>query len=493
MILYMKMAADLEPSILQIFIFILLLKKSIMPKGLTVTVRMFQVGELGDCFLLHFVNDEQESHVLIDCGSFRNSDSSKKRLEKIVGYIRKELKDKKLDLVVGTHQHNDHLSGFVHCAGLFQGIVDQVWLSWLDDPKDTMAKKISSDQQNLVGLMETLNKKLNSLNLSGAHPAVKDILGFYSIDEDSDVPVIPAKGIANLKTLGANPVVYLSPGQQPTLPGMPPELVKVYVLGPPRNQSMLFDKDPKKTETYDPTLALAGQSAGKLISALDNLDTHSDKREEEQFPFNKIFSKRPSHADKDILKIYNNPLQSWRTIESEWLDQADRLALYLDSFTNNSSLVLAFELVQSGKVLLFAADAQTGNWLSWENIRWEKEKADFKTYNLIENTVLYKVGHHASHNATLPKALEAMQHEELVAMIPVDKKDPNITKKNGWKMPAKNLYKRLKEKTGYRVLRMDDGFADECGLTDKKNTWKKLPFKPIIDKKNLFIEYTVQG
>jgi beta-lactamase superfamily II metal-dependent hydrolase len=464
-----------------------------MPGGLTVTVKMFQVGELGDCFLLHFVKDDQESHVLIDCGSFRNSSASKKRLEKIVGYIRKELKDKKLDLVVGTHQHNDHLSGFVHCAGLFQGMVEQVWLSWLDDPKDAIGKKIISDHQNLVGLMEKLNKKLSFLKLADAHPAVKDILGFYSIDEESDVPVIPAEGIANLKTLGENPVVYLSPGQQPSLPGMKTDLVKVYVLGPPRNQAQLFDKDPKKTETYDPALALAAQSAGKLISALDNLDTHADKREEEQFPFNKIFSKRPSHADKGILKIYNSPTQRWRTIETEWLDQADRLALYLDSFTNNSSLVLAFELVQTGKVLLFAADAQTGNWLSWEDIKWEKEKPDFKTYNLLENTVLYKVGHHASHNATLPKALEAMQHKELVAMIPVDSSDPNITKKNGWKMPAKNLYKRLKEKTGYRVLRMDKGFADECGLTDKKNTWKKLPFRPFVDKKNFFVEYTVQG
>jgi hypothetical protein len=40
---------------------------------------------------------------------------------------------------------------------------------------------------------------------------------------------------------------------------------------------------------------------------------------------------------------------------------------------------------------------------------------------------------------------------------------------------------------------MDDGFADECGPADKKNTWKRLPFKPIVDKKNFFIEYTVQG
>jgi len=462
--------------------------------GLTVTVKMFQVGELGDCFLLHFKKDEHESHILIDCGSFRNKKASIDRLKKIVAFIRTELNGKKLDLVVGTHQHNDHLSGFVHCADLFQGQVDQVWLSWLDDPKDGLAKKIGQDQTALVGLMQAISAKLTSLDLASDHPAVSDVMGFYAAaNQEGADPVVPAQGVENLKRLGEKPIAYLAPGQQPDLPGMPADLVKVYVLGPPRDQSLLFDKDPKKGESYDAALALAGLSASKFLAGLDNLDPHSDKRQEEQFPFNKTFKKSPARADKDILKLYNNHQQSWRTIEAEWLQQGDRLALYLDSYTNNSSLVLAFELVQSGKVLLFAADAQTGNWLSWENIQWEKEKPDFKTYNLLENTVLYKVGHHASHNATLVKALEAMQHDELVAMIPVDKSDPNITKKNGWKMPAKNLYQRLKEKTGYRVLRMDDGFADECGLKDKKSTWTKLPFTPVIDTKNFFVEYTVKG
>ena len=30
------------------------------------------------------------------------------------------------------------------------------------------------------------------------------------------------------------------------------------------------------------------------------------------------------------------------------------------------------ELLKSGKVLLFAADAQTGNWLSWADVKWQR-------------------------------------------------------------------------------------------------------------------------
>jgi hypothetical protein len=88
-----------------------------------------------------------------------------------------------------------------------------------------------------------------------------------------------------------------------------------------------------------------------------------------------------------------------------------------------------------------------------------------------------------------------MGHDEMIAMIPVDRTDPNITKKNGWKMPAKNLYDHLKTKTKFRVLRMDDGYADECDPVKNKDKskWKDLPFKPKFDKKNNFIEYKVQG
>jgi hypothetical protein len=60
--------------------------------------------------------------------------------------------------------------------------------------------------------------------------------------------------------------------------------------------------------------------------------------------------------------------QSWRRIDSDWLGLSADLAMQLDNRTNNTSLVLAFEFVKSGRVLLFAADAQVGSWLSWQNL-----------------------------------------------------------------------------------------------------------------------------
>jgi len=460
---------------------------------ITATVRMFHVGELGDCFWLSFKDGKEESNVLIDCGSFRNGHVSRQRLNQIVTYIMSRLNGKPLDVVIGTHQHNDHLSGFVHCERLFGGMVAQVWLSWLDNPKDEQARTIKREQKNLIHNIKALQQKMKSPSMQIAKGLLTDILGFYNAS-GSD-PEVPTKGIEILRGLGAKEPRYLDQGEVLSLPGLPHNSVKVYTLGPPRNSKLLFDKDPQKDETYDPHLAFANTSALRYLAALDNYDSSKRDRVEDQFPFNEYYKKKRSKANPAMLARYDNSREGWRKIDDDWLEAVSRLGLYLDSYTNNSSLVLAFELVKSGKVLLFAADAQTGNWQSWDTIEWTEMAKGFSVKSLLRNTVLYKVGHHGSHNATLVKALEAMEHPELVAMIPVDKSDSNILKKNGWKMPAKNLYKRLKEKTHYRVLLMDDGFADECHpvKNNDKSRWNELPYLPIIDTENLFVEYKIKG
>jgi beta-lactamase superfamily II metal-dependent hydrolase len=469
-------------------------KKASGKKGLTVNIKMYQVGELGDCFLLQFADQGHQSQVLIDCGSFRNGEKSKNRMKEIVSHILAQQGGKRLDVVVGTHQHNDHLSGYFHCADQFRDTVERVWLSWLDDPHDPLAGNINEEQKKLTGQLGLIQNKIATLRLDFDSRQLTDMLAFYATSGNE--PAVPAQGMEVLKKIGAQKVRYLHPGEILDLPGLPPDTVKVYVLGPPRNQHLLYRKDPGKGESYDPHLCIANTNARKILDALDNRDIHVRNREEVQFPFKVGYKRAPRFANKQIGALYKG--EKWRRIDMDWLEQANRLALYLDSYTNNSSLVLAFELVSSNKVLLFAADAQTGNWLSWDNIEWKNAPKHFKTYDLLQKTVLYKVGHHASHNATLKKALEAMNHDELVAMIPVDRSDPNIRKPNGWKMPASNLYRRLKQKTKYRVLRMDDGFADECHpkRNHKNSRWDELPFLPQVKKINKeygYIEYTIQG
>lgn len=472
-----------------------------------INVKMYKVGELGDCFLVTIQHDQIARHMLIDCGSFRNGNESKARLKEIAKDIQSKVKGGKLDIVVGTHQHNDHVSGFVHAEDVFQQIgIEQVWLSWLDNPRNKQASRIGQSHLELRKKIMDASSKMESLakTKSGrlaSNPAAKKMASTYNLINEvmgffGAAPQLPAQGIKILKSIGKNPAEYLSPGDMKQIPGISPSVVRVHVLGPPKDEELLYRKDPKKGESYDHKLHSLHTMASHFLSALNNQSNDIDK-EEEQFPFNidyKIFADQKrlfSKQMKVIDTLYTSRENEWRNVDNDWMEQAARLALYMDTFTNNSSLVLAIELVKSGKVLLFAADAQTGNWISWQDVKF-KDKG-ITTDSLLERTTLYKVGHHGSHNSTLKGALEKMTSDELVAMIPVDKTDANITKTGGWKMPAENLYRRLKEKTNYRVLRMDEGFADECNpKKDKqaKASWQKLPNK--VKNTSLYVEYTVE-
>jgi metallo-beta-lactamase superfamily protein len=475
---------------------------------LSAKICMYRLLELGDCFLVTFTAGAASSRLLIDCGSFRNGGPSIPRLKLITGKIKEALGGKPLDVVVGTHQHNDHLSGFVHCEAAFRAMnIQQVWLSWLDDPADRKAQGIGKAHHNLMLRLATARDALSPAlkGKTAARPlaarsleVLNDMLGFHGAAAAGTVPEIPAKGVGILKAIGKEDPDYLRPGRTLEMPGLPPGTVRIHVLGPPRVENVarkddpLYRKDPRSGESYDIALASAALQADKFLDAVQS-GTSAQSADEVNYPFNEVY-KRPhgkgSRPLREVVRRYHQRSEGWRTIDDDWLQQAGALALYLNDFTNNSSLVLAVELVESGKVLLFAADAQTGNWASWEQTTWKNQAVS--TDDLLARTVFYKVGHHASHNATLVQAFEKMGHSDLVALIPVHKKDPNITKPNGWKMPAKNLFNRIVEKTDHRVLQMDDDNPPDCdpAKNPAKAAWKRIGIKPVITDSSIEIEIT---
>ena len=74
---------------------------------------------------------------------------------------------------------------------------------------------------------------------------------------------------------------------------------------------------------------------------------------------------------------------AWRRIDADWLYSAETLALKLNTGINNTSLVVAFELPQSKKVLFFAADAQRGNWVSWKDLAFKDGDATVTSRDLL--------------------------------------------------------------------------------------------------------------
>src|SRR5215210_5889757 len=79
-----------------------------------VRVRMYRQG-LGDCFLVTFYTGERPVHALIDCGTLGTSGGV--TMAQVVADIIATTKGPgeakgRLDLLVATHEHKDHVSGF---------------------------------------------------------------------------------------------------------------------------------------------------------------------------------------------------------------------------------------------------------------------------------------------------------------------------------------------------------------------------------------------
>jgi len=238
--------------------------------------------------------------------------------------------------------------------------------------------------------------------------------------------------------------------------------------------------------------------------------------QEQDMPFDPRFRLQPDDPlVAKSLEGYFSEAEAWRRVDYDWLHAAADLALQLDNLTNNTSLALAIERISDGKVLLFPADAQEGNWLSWHDpaMKWTVvESTGTRTVtaaDLLDRTVFYKTGHHGSHNATAKaKGLELMRRgDDLIAFIPVDRavaltRNP----KNCWKMPARPLYRRLLEKCQGRVLRSDLGWADDSknakdrtvekefdGLADAATWagWKQSQEKVVLTETSLYFEVTL--
>lgn len=474
-----------------------------------VTVRMYRPG-LGDCFLLAFrAQDGSARYMLIDCGVLVGTTGGADRMRDIARDIAAATGDR-LHVLVATHEHWDHLSGFQYAKTTFDEIdVDQVWLAWTEDPEDDMATRLREKRALALRGVVAAVAQLREASEKGAG-AIDGVLDFYrELGIDGNINTT-AEQLEYVQGRGSPPR-YRRPGEAPsTLPDV--EGVRIYVLGPPEDEALLSKSDPPKqdSEVYERALALSEANSFYLaaLAAGDRDALSADQEElwEHSHPFDESLRGPIAEAEKDeahgeFFRIrYFGPDEEgqdieWRRIDTDWLGAAGQLALNLDNDTNNTCLVLAIELTASGKVLLFPADAQVGNWLSWHDVSWPGEGEDeddaVTGSDLVRRTVLYKVGHHGSHNATLrEKGLEMMESPDLVAMIPVDKKK---AENKEWSMPFPPLLKRLQELTKGRVIHADTGRPTERPDRLSQSEWEAFVNGVEEDPNGLWIQYTVPG
>jgi hypothetical protein len=174
----------------------------------------------------------------------------------------------------------------------------------------------------------------------------------------------------------------------------------------------------------------------------------------------------------------------------------------MNNASNNSSLVLAFELSKGGKVLLFVGDAQAGNWRSWSEEAFDDDGTAVTANDLLARTVLYKVGHHGCHNATLKGGLESeqanlfwmaqRQHaEEFVAMITAVEKWAHQKPRPDWNHPLPSIKKALLEKAGGRVLQTDTGLEQAVPIGAGVAGWQS--FLGRVTESPLYFDLTIEA
>jgi hypothetical protein len=508
------------------------------PKG--AIVRMYRIGH-GDCFLLAFPGKKKDTpvYVLIDCGFKPGSPKFiKTTADEIVANI-KEATGGHIDIAIITHEHQDHVNAITEKR--FKGIsIGQAWFAWTEDGDDEFANRLRKKfKDRLVGLVAARNR----LAAAGGEEAAKridELLSFELGGEDEEFNL--ALGLAAADGGGSKNKVsmnvfkklasaksglkFFKPHQRVVdLPGAAG--VRVYALGPPRDEEKLKDLDPLEEEQFpDHGLAAAsrmgffadalrpGKDGGPLqpfaarytIAAADLSKISSNGSELSKKFFKDHYGASAPAPGGETVDPVMLPIEvpddaAFRRIDTDWLFSAEQLALAMNDETNNASLVLAFELVASGKVLLFVGDAQRGNWVSWADKDWKADGEKVTARDLLGRAVLYKVGHHGSHNATLHgKAGDELpdlswmgrgDHAgEFTAMITAVRKWAETQK--GWDHPQKAIKDALLAKTKGRVFQTDVDFDD----MEKRNkidasVWKA--FKKKASGEKLFFDYRIDG
>ncbi len=482
------------------------------PPASGVKVRMYRPNGLGDCFLLAFrAGGGAGRYMLIDCGVFFRTRGGADRMRAVAADIEAATAGR-LHTLVATHEHWDHLSGFQFAEKVFDRMtIDEVWVAWTEDPNHPLANRLREGQAIALSALSAAVERVKAAGDLDAG-ALEEVLNFHGGFDQALGMSGTADQMSYVRERTEN-LRYRRPGEDPiSLADVPG--VKIYVLGPPEDEALLLRSDPStaESEVYEREFALNDRTAfyaSLVLSAKgqDGLAIQESELLERKQPFGWSHRIPIDKLAKDehgaFFKRYfgggpkeEGEAPAWRRIDNEWLAAAGELALQLDNDTNNTSLAFAIELVESGKVLLFPGDAQVGNCLSWHNVSWpvagDGSAAEVSGADLLRRTVLYKVGHHGSHNATLrEKGLEMMESPELVAMIPVDQAQ---AERKDWSMPFPPLLERLEAKTKGRILRTDKGLPERPESLSQEE-WDEFTSRTAQDSgsKALWVEYTVPG
>lgn len=338
-------------------------------KTVGVTLRSYVVG-FGDCILARIPDGAKTRHMLVDFGRAPGQGSSAEQFEAIARDI-KRFCGGRLDLLVMTHEHLDHLEGFLRERRHFDQIaVSHVWMGLPSSPtyySDYAGceplKRLRALAADLAGKTRSLSPQLRSLvenNVSNAE-RVEYLRGMEK------------RGAA---------VHYLARGKVPR-GSNPFDAVGVEILAPEPDVSVYYPAGKARS------LAAAAEVASGLPRSGDWWT----------FPEARRVDAPRNLSDSD-----------WARLRGAIKGGGVRAARFIDKAQNNTSL--CFRLTVGGRRLLFTGDAELE---SWEVMR--KKHGD----EALGPVDFLKVSHHGSVNGTPDELLDVLlplsRRDQAVALV----------------------------------------------------------------------------
>ena len=370
------------------------------------TLRSYQVG-FGDCFLLTFHYGRGCRHVLIDFGSTgRPKDAPKDLMLRVARDIQEHCAGK-LHVVVATHRHQDHVSGFATSddperpgpGDIIRSCEpDVVIMPWTEDPEAPTDARHATGVEGvglgLVRFTDTLDDmQLVAESIAcearhlrfGLNPQVGGQLAFLGEDNLKNL-----SAVKNLLEMGeAGRALFVRYQDEPlSLRGVLPG-VTVRVLGPPdlTQSDEITSMRSKDAAQFWMLQAAAGRRFPRRAEKEEKREDEEGRDGESQ-----LFQTAATfEGGMPVAPHLTPPYTRWfiRRMHAVRGTQLLELVRILDGVLNNTSVILLFEV--GGRKLLFPGDAQIENW----NYALSKPKV----VEMLTEVDVYKVGHHGSRNA----------------------------------------------------------------------------------------------